>query len=220
MSKVAKFSVTTIVSALVVLSFAFIATQSWAGVGYSDKGEALYYAHCAYCHGAVGDGKGPGGTGMTPPPTNLTSDTAMKGVNKGRLYKALTKGMPGTPGHVAGFETAIDADGIFELIAYIEHFGRVEGAHSEKAEQVWNAHCTVCHGIKGDGKGPGAAGMTPPPTNLTSATAMKGVNESRLYKSITKGRPGTAMAGFEKILTADEVYEVILYIETFGGYKK
>ncbi len=218
MSKVVKLSVTTIISALVVLSFAFIATQSWAGVGYSDKGEALYYAHCAYCHGASGDGKGPGGEGMTPPPTNMTSATAMKGVNRARVYKAITKGVPGTP--MGGFEMVIDSDGIFEVISYIEHFGRVEGQHSEKGENVWTSHCTVCHGDKGDGKGPGAAGMTPPPTNLSSATAMQGVNQARLYKSITKGRPGTAMAGFEKTLTPDEIFEVISYIEQFGGYKK
>ena len=121
MSKVVKLSVTTIISALIVLSFAFIATQSWAGVGYSDKGEALYYAHCAYCHGATGDGKGPGGAGITPPPTNLTSATAMKGVNEARLYKSITKGRPGTA--MAGFEKILDTDEIYEVILYIETFG-------------------------------------------------------------------------------------------------
>ena len=89
-----------------------------------------------------------------------------------------------------------------------------------KGEKIFKANCVVCHGDKGDGKGPAAAGMTPSPRNFTSATEMKGIDEARLHKSITEGRPGTPMVSFAKTLKAGDIDDVIAYIEKFGGYKK
>lgn len=89
-----------------------------------------------------------------------------------------------------------------------------------KGEKVYKANCVVCHGDKGDGKGPAAMGMTPPPRNFTSAADMKGIDEARLKKSIAEGRPGTPMVGFGKTLKAGDIDDVVAYVEKFGGFKK
>ena len=84
-----------------------------------------------------------------------------------------------------------------------------------KGEKIFKANCVVCHGDKGDGKGPAAAGMTPPPRNFTSATDMKGIDNARLHKSIVEGRPGTPMVGFGKTLKPADIDDVIAYVKTF-----
>jgi len=84
-----------------------------------------------------------------------------------------------------------------------------------KGEKIFKANCVVCHGDKGDGKGPAAAGMTPPPRNFTSATEMKGIDDARLHKSIVEGRPGTPMVGFGKTLKPADIDDVIAYVKTF-----
>ena len=84
-----------------------------------------------------------------------------------------------------------------------------------KGEKIFKANCVVCHGDKGDGKGPAAAGMTPPPRNFTSATEMKGIDDARLHKSIVEGRPGTPMVGFGKTLKPADIDDVIAYIAAF-----
>lgn len=87
-------------------------------------------------------------------------------------------------------------------------------ADAAKGEKVFKANCVVCHGDKGDGKGPAAAPLTPKPRNFTDANEMKGIDDSRLKKSIVEGRPGTAMVSFAKTLSAGDIDDVIAYIKT------
>lgn len=89
-----------------------------------------------------------------------------------------------------------------------------------KGKKTFTANCVVCHGDKGDGSGPAAATMNPKPRNFTNTTEMKGIDDARLHKSITEGRPGTAMVGFAKTLSAGDIEDVIAYIKTFGGFGK
>ncbi|MDZ4384015.1 MAG: c-type cytochrome, partial [Nitrospirota bacterium] len=89
-----------------------------------------------------------------------------------------------------------------------------------KGEKVYKANCAVCHGDKGDGKGPGGASLTPKPTDFTSPAGMKGLDDARLHKSTMEGRPGTAMIGFAKNMNAGDIEDVIAYLKTFGGFGK
>ena len=87
-------------------------------------------------------------------------------------------------------------------------------ADAANGKKIYSANCVVCHGDKGDGKGPAAATMNPKPRDFTSATEMKGVDDARLKKSITEGRPGTAMVGFAKTLKATDIDDVIAYTKS------
>jgi len=89
-----------------------------------------------------------------------------------------------------------------------------------KGEKVYKANCAVCHGDKGDGKGPGGASLTPKPTDFTSPAGMKGIDDARLHKSIIEGMPGTAMIGFAKTMSAGDIEDVIAYLKTLGGFGK
>ena len=71
--------------------------------------------------------------------------------------------------------------------------------------------CKHCHGILGDGKGPLAKGIDPPPRNFTCAKTINGVPDGQLFWIIKNGSPETEMFSFKK-LKDEEIWQIILYI--------
>ncbi len=53
--------------------------------------------------------------------------------------------------------------------------------------------CVTCHGIDGDGKGPGAVSMNPSPRNFQHHGFWRHRTEGEVFWAIKYGSPGTAM---------------------------
>ena len=85
-----------------------------------ETGKQLYSSNCASCHGETGDGKGPAGASLNPPPRNFTS---MEGWTNGPtlegLYKTLQDGIPNTG--MAAFAN-LPPDQRLALISYVRTF--------------------------------------------------------------------------------------------------
>ncbi|MCS6897244.1 MAG: c-type cytochrome, partial [Nitrospira sp.] len=77
--------------------------------------------------------------------------------------------------------------------------------------------CLNCHGMEGDGKGPAAAQLTPPPRDFRHHGFWRHRTEGELFWVIKHGSPGTAMAGFGSILSDEEIWSVIRYERTFAA---
>src|SRR4030042_5507850 len=63
------------------------------------QGKKLYEQNCALCHGANGDGKGPAGVALKPPPRTFNVSLDQWTYSKGNLQKVfdiITKGIPNT----------------------------------------------------------------------------------------------------------------------------
>ena len=80
--------------------------------------------------------------------------------------------------------------------------------------KLFAEHCSGCHGSGGAGNGPAAAYLAPKPANFTSAEFMSTASDGRLYYSILRGVPGTAMHPFGAKLTEREVWSIIAYLRT------
>ncbi len=83
----------------------------------------------------------------------------------------------------------------------------------ELGKQVWDTHCTSCHGAEGKGDGPAAAALDPKPTDLTGPRPEERRGEpGGRRKVVEQGLEGTAMVGFKDVLSRDEldaVYQVV-----------
>ncbi len=66
-----------------------------------------------------------------------------------------------------------------------------------KGKAVFDAQCALCHGEKGDPE-TSAAGkaMNPKPRHLVADAFKAGDSPDKVFDSISKGLPGTAMAPF------------------------
>ena len=85
-------------------------------------------------------------------------------------------------------------------------------ASIQKGKEFYEKKCALCHGDKGDGKGPAGAGLNPKPTNFRESHGEKMTDGEHFWK-VTQGRG--AMPSYGKDLTAEEKWHVINYINTF-----
>ncbi|MEO8031780.1 MAG: FTR1 family protein [Gemmatimonadota bacterium] len=73
-----------------------------------------------------------------------------------------------------------------------------------RGAQVYQANCAACHGLAGRGDGPAAAGLNPPPANLSAASQLTDRSPLDFYHRITIGVGGTAMPAYESQLSAED----------------
>ena len=76
--------------------------------------------------------------------------------------------------------------------------------------------CQMCHGKKGNGKGPGAGGMSPRPRNFTCSAMMNDISDGQLFWVVKNGSSGTGMMAF-KNLKDKQVWQLVHYIRTLAN---
>lgn len=101
-------------------------------------------------------------------------------------------------------------------------------AHVENGRKTYYQNCHFCHGDAMAGDGMYAHGLNPIPTNFTDPGTIAQLQESFLFWRIAKGGPGlpaeggpwdSAMPAWEKFLSEEEIWEVILFLYDHTGYK-
>ena len=68
---------------------------------------------------------------------------------------------------------------------------------------LYATRCASCHGVNGDGKGPAAAGLDPPPIAFTDAERARQRSLFALQQVIEQGIDGTAMPSSPDLSSAD-----------------
>lgn len=78
----------------------------------------------------------------------------------------------------------------------------------KKGREFFMHNCFTCHGVTGEGNGPRASFNIPRPRNFTSENSRNILNRVRLFKGISKGRVGTVMPAWGKVLTDQQIANV------------
>lgn len=73
----------------------------------------------------------------------------------------------------------------------------------ERGASLYQQHCRRCHGIEGRGKGPAAASLQPPPSDLTDSVFQLLSSPLSVYNTVRLGVEGTAMQGFSELSEAE-----------------
>ncbi|HEX7122651.1 MAG TPA: FTR1 family protein [Gemmatimonadaceae bacterium] len=81
-------------------------------------------------------------------------------------------------------------------------------------ERLYGQHCAACHGPRGLGDGPAAAGMNPPPPAIGRAEDVADISPALMFRIVSVGIAGTPMAAFSGTLSVDERWSVIAYVNT------
>lgn len=103
----------------------------------------------------------------------------------------------------------------------VDYTSMVIGSKSdeEKGAALYQTNCVACHGTLADGKGPAAAAFKPPPRDFLDPAAKwtKSRELTIMFKTISEGNAGTAMAGFAGVLSVQERWAIVHYLASLPG---
>jgi len=78
--------------------------------------------------------------------------------------------------------------------------------------RLYAASCATCHGTGGRGDGVAAAGLNPPPADLTNPATLASSTPLDFYRKITHGVPATAMPSYGELLSKEERWDVVAHV--------
>ena len=80
-----------------------------------------------------------------------------------------------------------------------------------RGQALFGANCAACHGAMAEGNGPAAKGLTAQPPALVGA-AMHEKAPATMYRVISVGVAGTAMAGWASSFSPDDRWDIVHYL--------
>jgi mono/diheme cytochrome c family protein len=93
----------------------------------------------------------------------------------------------------------------------------------EAGKKIYDFRCAPCHGFEGKGDGAAAMTLDPRPRDFTrglykfkSTPDKQVVADEDLFRTISRGIPGSAMPSWKRLLSEEERWQVIAYIKTFS----
>lgn len=93
----------------------------------------------------------------------------------------------------------------------------------KEGRRLYRILCATCHGIKGQGDGPMAPFLRPPPRDFTrgifkwrSTPSGTLPTDDDLVRTIWRGIKGTAMPSFGDLLSERQIRSLVAYIKTFS----
>ncbi len=78
--------------------------------------------------------------------------------------------------------------------------------HAQSGATLYRSQCAGCHGLDGAGTGTGPS--------LTSGTFQRGGSDEELYRTISKGVPGTAMPAFS--FSGLQIWQLVTHLRAIG----
>lgn len=99
--------------------------------------------------------------------------------------------------------------------AYPVPLAPVQAPDFVRGQALFAQNCASCHGLKGDGKGPAAAGLDPPPIAFADKDRARQRSVFALYQVLEQGIDGTSMASFAALPPQDR-WNLALYASAFS----
>jgi mono/diheme cytochrome c family protein len=89
-------------------------------------------------------------------------------------------------------------------------------AAASEGERLYLDHCAACHGEQGEGDGPAAEALWPPPANLRWVARRPMASDGYLMWAIAEGGAalGSAMPAFADALTETERWKIVTFLRT------
>jgi len=185
------------------------------------KGKALYEGLCQACHGQYGRGDGPISGELKTRPPDLTNAALMANRSDDEIVGNLMR--TGTETHTPMvMARVVKEESLRDALAYMRTLS-VPGKHVsvEAGRDLYQTLCWICHGEKGDGKGPGAVNLPgTKPRDFTSSEFVIQGREDEIYETIRAGA-ATSFHGSDYMiewgskLSPQQMNDLVEYLKTF-----
>jgi mono/diheme cytochrome c family protein len=204
------------------------------------KGKAVFQRECSVCHGAQGDGEGPGAFLLHPRPRNLAAGVfRLRSTPNGEfptdedLFTTITQGIPGSM--MPSFRELTEEER-WALVAVIKELAGIKQTPAPAVvppelratperiaagARVYVAlKCAECHGAEGRGDGPSALtlktdeGVRIRPPDLTRGEFKGGSAGRDLYRRLVTGMDGSPMPSYAGTASPDELWALVHYVQS------
>ncbi|MCC6457958.1 MAG: c-type cytochrome [Caldilineaceae bacterium] len=140
----------------------------------------------------------------------LLAELGWPNVTPAASYQALRRGefMEGVP------DEATDAE-IWGLVAYLQQQASTP-QQLKQGRALYQQNCVACHGEQGRGDGFAAPLSISDEPDFTDLRAAAGASPALYYAKIARGGMGTGMPNWGTILTEDELWALVDYLQTFA----
>lgn len=179
----------------------YVAVDYRGAVADGKVKSALEYAEMAEFSGAV-EAK----IGALPVTANRVAL-----ISEARAFRAMVAGKA-SPDDVA---TAARTLGTHLLVAYPVPLAPSKAPDLSRGAMLYAENCASCHGLNGDGHGPDAGILTPPPVAFRDAERARERSPFALYQVIGQGLDGTAMRSFSELPSQDR-WALAFYASRFA----
>jgi cbb3-type cytochrome oxidase cytochrome c subunit len=170
----------------------------------------LYKQNCAGCHGPNFEGDGPGASGLSPHPANLSEHQ----YTQARLAVALWNGIAGSA--MPAWRDFSTKD-LAEIASVVRKSSKTSPEPTppqqiiDLGRQVYADRCAPCHGENGAGDGPGGREISMLPTDFTAERP----SPAESLRALRNGVEGTPMAPWNTKLSEAELSAVAYYVRSF-----
>lgn len=207
------------------------------------RGREVYAAQCAVCHGISGDGAGMASHMFRVKPRDFRrglfkfrSTPSGSPPTAGDLLRTVTEGVRWTG--MVGRADLSESDRRV-VVQYLQTFSARLAAESparpvtvppapeqsktllEQGARLYrDADCAKCHGERGRGDGPSAAGLKDDwgwptsPSDLTWRPLKRGSSPDATYLTIATGLAGTPMPSYGDALEGQEIWALVYYLDS------
>lgn len=90
--------------------------------------------------------------------------------------------------------------------------------------RLYATYCASCHGAKGGGDGPAAAGLNPKPAHHNDAAYMDTLTDEHIFKVIKFGGASVGksplMAPWGSTFTDDQIHDLVAFVRTLSHPKQ
>jgi mono/diheme cytochrome c family protein len=90
------------------------------------------------------------------------------------------------------------------------------GEARRRGERLFQQHCSLCHGERGDGRGIRREGLTSWPRDFTDPAWRRSTSSRRVFFAIREGLRGTSMPSWMS-LSAPDAWDMTAYVLSLAG---
>lgn len=171
----------------------------------------LYQTYCSGCHGDDADGRSRTQKRMNPAPRDFTTPQASQELTRERMVAAVKNGVPGTA--MAGLKKQLSDAQIAAVVDHVrDTYIRPSVTDASRGRRIYARVCSVCHGEQGKGSMFASPNLRPAPRDFTSQGAKDELTRDRMLAAVTHGRPNTAMPGYGRRFSQEDLEAVVDYI--------
>lgn len=207
------------------------------------KGQRVYEANCAVCHGSSGDGNGMAAHMLVTQPRDFrqglfkfrstpsgalpTDDDLMTVITSGIRWTAMVGRSDLTASerraamqYLKTFAPRFANEKKPASIPIPSKPSRSQELINQGRQWYRDADCAKCHGEQGDGKGVSSTelmdewGRPLPASDLTWRPLKRGSGLRALYQTIATGLNGTPMPAYGEALDGQQIWALVYYLET------